>query len=60
MIKLNFNVILQRDVLGKHAPVLLFGVISVIAGGLGTSFPETLNKKLPDTLNQAKLENEDE
>ncbi|XP_065213734.1 organic cation transporter protein-like isoform X2 [Planococcus citri] len=51
--------VLLRDMFGKHAPVLLFGVIAVVAGGLSTSFPETLNKKLPDTLNQAKLENEE-
>lgn len=41
--------------MAEHAPVLLFGVTSVIAGGLSTSFPETLNKKLPDTVNQAKM-----
>lgn len=46
----------QRDVVGKSAPVLLFGVMSIIAGGLATSFPETLDKKLPDTINQAKME----
>lgn len=49
------TVILQRSVVGKHAPVLLFGVMSMIAGGLATSFPETFNKKLPDTVNQAKM-----
>lgn len=47
--------VLLRDVVGKHAPVLLFGVISLIAGGLATFFPETYNKKLPDTMNEAKI-----
>ncbi|KAK7602882.1 hypothetical protein V9T40_006856 [Parthenolecanium corni] len=50
--------ILLKDLVGQHAPVLLFGVTSVIAGGLSTSFPETLNKKLPDTVNQAKMVDE--
>lgn len=42
--------------MGKHVPVTLFGVTALIAGGLSTSFPETLDKKLPDTLNQAKMD----
>lgn len=53
-----FYIELQKDLVGQHAPVLLFGVTSVIAGGLSTSFPETLNKKLPDTVNQAKMVDE--
>lgn len=47
------TVLLQQYV-SRHAPVLLFGAISLIAGVLSTFFPETYCKKLPDTVNETK------
>lgn len=34
-------------------PVIVFGVFSLIGGLISLYFPETLNKKLPDTLEEA-------
>lgn len=41
------------DILGKVSPgipALIFGVSAVAAGAAATQLPETLNKKLPDTV----------
>lgn len=47
----------QMPLLGqiwKPLPLLLFGVLSTIAGFLSLLFPETLNTKLPDTIYEAE------
>lgn len=46
-------------VLGKSAPVLFFGITSIFAGVLTPLLPETLNRKLPDTVDQAKFDDSD-
>ena len=46
------------DILGSMSagiPALIFGVFSVLAGGLSMMLPETLNKTLPETV--ADVEN---
>lgn len=35
-------------------PLLLFGVVAFISGVLATFLPETLNKKLPNTIEEAE------
>ncbi|XP_025207541.1 solute carrier family 22 member 21-like [Melanaphis sacchari] len=40
---------------GQYAPILLFGILSLIAGALSFFFPETKDKKLPDTVKQAEF-----
>lgn len=42
--------------LGKSAPVLFFGIASICAGALTNFLPETWNRKLPDTVDQAKFD----
>ncbi|CAH1388552.1 unnamed protein product [Nezara viridula] len=39
---------------GYIDPLLIFGTISFISGGLSFYFPETLNCKLPDTIEEAE------
>lgn len=34
-------------------PVIVFGASSLVGGLLSLYFPETLNKKLPDTMEEA-------
>jgi OCT family organic cation transporter-like MFS transporter 4/5 len=34
----------------KSLPLLLFGIVSFIAGMLALLFPETLGARLPDTV----------
>lgn len=36
-------------------PVLIFGVVSFVAGVLAFFLPETKGKKLPDTVKEAEL-----
>lgn len=36
-------------------PLVLFGIMSTIAGLLSLLFPETLNLKLPDTIQEAEM-----
>jgi OCT family organic cation transporter-like MFS transporter 1 len=38
----------------ESLPLLLFGVMSVFSGLLALYFPETLNVKLPDTIEEAE------
>ncbi|KAH9492222.1 hypothetical protein Btru_029262 [Bulinus truncatus] len=40
--------------LGRGVPLLVFGCLIVLAGGLLFFLPETLNRKLPETINDAK------
>jgi len=40
---------------GHYMPILLFGIISFMAGALAFLFPETKDQKLPDTVKQAEL-----
>ncbi|XP_060880528.1 solute carrier family 22 member 21-like isoform X1 [Metopolophium dirhodum] len=40
---------------GQYVPILLFGIISFMAGALAFLFPETKDQKLPDTLKQAEF-----
>ncbi|XP_025421175.1 solute carrier family 22 member 21-like isoform X2 [Sipha flava] len=40
---------------GQYVPILLFGIISFIAGALSFLFPETKDQKLPDTVKQAEF-----
>ncbi|KAK7602883.1 hypothetical protein V9T40_006857 [Parthenolecanium corni] len=52
------HTILLKDVFGTYATAVLFGVVSILAGCLATTLPETLNKKLPDTIEQAKFKDD--
>jgi OCT family organic cation transporter-like MFS transporter 4/5 len=38
----------------ESLPLLLFGAMSVFSGLLALYFPETLNAKLPDTIEEAE------
>ncbi|KAK7503320.1 hypothetical protein BaRGS_00005585 [Batillaria attramentaria] len=38
---------------GKALPLIIFGAFAVTAGGLSLILPETLNRKLPDTIEDA-------
>uniref|UniRef100_A0A2S2PLV9 Solute carrier family 22 member 21 n=1 Tax=Schizaphis graminum TaxID=13262 RepID=A0A2S2PLV9_SCHGA len=40
---------------GQYVPILLFGILSITAGALSFFFPETKDKKLPDTVKQAEF-----
>ncbi|XP_027853755.2 solute carrier family 22 member 21-like isoform X2 [Aphis gossypii] len=40
---------------GHYVPILLFGIISFMAGALAFLFPETKDQKLPDTVKQAEF-----
>lgn len=35
-------------------PYLLFGIMAILSGILVLQLPETVNRKLPDTLEEAK------
>ncbi|XP_015363439.1 PREDICTED: solute carrier family 22 member 5-like [Diuraphis noxia] len=39
---------------GQYIPILLFGIISTMAGAMSFLFPETKDQKLPDTVKQVK------
>ena len=39
---------------GVALPSLVFGILSVVAGIFALSLPETRNKKLPETVKDAK------
>ncbi|CAH1732788.1 solute carrier family 22 member 21-like isoform X2 [Aphis gossypii] len=41
---------------GQYVPILLFGILSITAGALSFFFPETKDRKLPDTVKQAEFE----
>ncbi len=45
---------LQGTTVGRHVPLLTFGTAASLAGGLAVLFPETLNRKLPDTISEAE------
>lgn len=38
---------------GKAFPLVVFGGFSILAGCLALLLPETLHKKLPETINDA-------
>ncbi|CAI6355684.1 unnamed protein product [Macrosiphum euphorbiae] len=40
---------------GQYVPILLFGILSTIAGATAFLFPETKDKKLPDTVREIEL-----
>ncbi|XP_025209233.1 solute carrier family 22 member 21-like isoform X1 [Melanaphis sacchari] len=40
---------------GTYVPIMLFGIISFMAGALAFLFPETKDQKLPDTVKQAEF-----
>jgi hypothetical protein len=43
-----------QDKVMESLPLLLFGGMSVFSGLLALYFPETLNVKLPDTIEEAE------
>ncbi len=43
-----------QDKLWSGAPFLAYGVVSVLGGVVSLVFPETLGKKLPETLAEAE------
>jgi len=45
---------LQGLYFGNFLPVLIFGVVSFVAGAFSFFLPETKDKKLPDTVKQAE------
>nr|CAB3266135.1 organic cation transporter protein-like [Phallusia mammillata] len=47
-------IILLQDYI-SWLPFVIFGVMSIIAGGLGFLFPETMNKTMPQTIAEAEL-----
>jgi len=54
-VKLFLNIVSQKTYFGEYVPILLFGIISFIAGALAFLFPETKDLKLPDTVKQAEF-----
>lgn len=48
-------IVSQSTYFGQYVPILLFGIISFMAGGLAFLFPETKDQKLPDTVKQAEF-----
>lgn len=38
----------------ESLPLLLFGMTTIVAGLMSLHFPETLNTKLPDTMEDAE------
>jgi hypothetical protein len=49
------NIVSQSAYFGPYIPILLFGIISFMAGALAFLFPETKDQKLPDTVKQAEF-----
>lgn len=49
------NIVSQSVYFGSYVPILLFGIISFMAGALAFLFPETKDQKLPDTVKQAEF-----
>lgn len=49
---------MQKDYFGDFGTAALFGIVGILAGFLSMTFPETLNKKLPDTIDQAKFKDD--
>lgn len=48
-------IVLQGAYFGQNVPILLFGIISTMAGTTAFLFPETKDKKLPDTVGQVEI-----
>jgi OCT family organic cation transporter-like MFS transporter 4/5 len=46
---------LQANYFGNYVPILLFGMMSFISGAISFLFPETKDQKLPDTIKQVQL-----
>jgi len=46
----------QSAYFGPTVPILLFGIVSFVAGALALLFPETRNQKLPDTIKEARFD----
>lgn len=44
----------QGQHFGFFLPVLIFGIMSFVAGAFAFFLPETKDKKLPDTVQQAE------
>lgn len=51
----DWNFISQAVYFGQYIPILLFGMLSFMAGALAFLFPETKGQKLPDTVKQAEF-----
>ena len=49
-----FLFVFQGDFTHKSLSVIVFGVIALVASGLVMLLPETLNRKLPDTIEDAE------
>lgn len=49
------NIVSQGAYFGQYVPILLFGILSTIAGATAFLFPETKDKKLPDTVREIEL-----
>lgn len=43
-----------NDILGPQVPLAVFGISAVLAGILTLFLPETMNRKIPDTLEEGK------
>nr|KAG5711036.1 hypothetical protein BaRGS_013770 [Batillaria attramentaria] len=46
------STVIEGDV-GTATPLLIFGLSSILAGGLLLALPETLNRKMPETVDDA-------
>lgn len=53
--KIKYNFVPQAMCFGHYVPILLFGMLSFMAGALAFLFPETKDQKLPDTVKQAEF-----
>ena len=40
--------------IGRNAPILVFGVTAFVAGTLALFLPETMGRKLPDTIDESE------
>ena len=49
-----FQAVLVPGTTGKAIPLTLFGIIMCVAGLLTLNLPETLGKKLPETIEDAE------